>query len=147
MKKFNFRFEKILSYRRHQEKLRQRALAQVRNLEEKQKQEILGIQQDRERHLEEERQYLIGTINPQQLTAFSRYYLKLKGMEISGKDVLRKIQIEVSQKRQELIDATKQRKIYEKLKEKHKEKYVAEQNLLLQKENDEIGTKTYLRRK
>lgn len=147
MKKFNFRFEKILSFRRHQEKLRQRALAQVRQLEEKQKQEILEIQQDRQKHIEEEKQLLVGALDANKLTNYSRYYLKLKGMELSGRDVLKKIRKEVENKRQDLVAATKQRKIYEKLKERHKEKYTAEQNLLSQKENDEIGTKTYLRRK
>ncbi len=147
MKKFNFRFEKVLSYRRHQEKDKQRALAQVRNMEEKQKDEISGILRDRQSHFTGEKECLVGPIDTRKLTAYSRYYLKLNSMELSGREVLKKIQGEVEEKRLELVDATKQRKIYEKLKERHQEKYLAEYNLMMQKENDEIGMKTYLRGK
>lgn len=118
----------------------------MRKLEERQKQEILEIQSNRQRCLEEEKQLLVGNLDTMKLTTYSRFYLKLKGMELSGRDVLEKIQKEVEEKRLDLVEATKQRKIYEKLKERHKEKYIAEQNLLLQKENDEIGTKAYFRR-
>ncbi|MCK5127151.1 MAG: flagellar export protein FliJ [candidate division Zixibacteria bacterium] len=147
MKRFNFRFEKVLSYRRHQEKGKQRELAQVRNREEKQKKEIHGIVKDHSNQQQSQKSQLVGTINPLRMTAFSRYYLKLKQLEFIGRETLKTIKKEVEEKRGKLVEATKQRKIYEKLKEKHLEEYTVEYNLMLQKENDEIGLKVFARQK
>ena len=65
----------------------------------------------------------------------------LKRLAIASHEVLAGITREVEKKREELIGATMQKKIYEKLKEKHRAKYDREINLYLQKENDEVASR------
>ncbi len=139
MKRFRFRFEKILAFRRHQEKQKQREFASVQNMEQKQKGKLAAIADDFAVCQDDEKKYLVGKINPNRLTEYSRYFLLLKKMELSGREVLRQISREVGKKRDELIGATRRKKIYEKLKERHQEKHILELNRLIQKENDEIG--------
>ncbi len=139
MKRFKFRFEKILTFRRHQEKQKQRELASAQNMEQKQKDKLTAIADDFDACQDDEKKYLLGKINPNRLTEYSRYFLLLKRMELSGREILQQISREVGKKRDELIGATRRKKIYEKLKERHQGKYILELNRLMQKENDEIG--------
>jgi flagellar export protein FliJ len=59
--------------------------------------------------------------------------------------MLQQFATEVEKRRQALVAATRQKRIYEKLKERDLEKYTYEFNLMLQKENDEVGQKVFLR--
>lgn len=145
MPPFKFRFEKILAYRRHREKQKQRELAEVRALEQQQGERITRILDDRVAAQKKERRLLTGKLDPSRLTGYSRYHLKLRRMEMAGREVLGQIAAEVEKKRQALMEATKQKKIYEKLKERYRERHDRKYTLALRKENDEIGQLTYLR--
>lgn len=147
LKKFKYRFEKVLSFKKHLETQKQRDLAEVVDIEQKQKQKILEVLDDRSKHQKQEKKYLTGKINSSLLARYSRYYTRLKQMEISGRELLVNIREEAEKRRKILVEATKQRKIYDKLKDRHLEKYTAEMNLLIQKENDDIGQTMYLRNK
>lgn len=145
MPRFKYRFEKILSFRRHQEKQKQRKLAEVRKLEQDQNDKISKVVEDRSRTQQQETGLLTGKLDPACLTGYSRYYLKLKQTELTGRELLRQIGVEVEKRRQALVEATRQKKIYEKLKERHRERFDHEYNLALQKENDDIGQQVFLR--
>jgi len=145
MVRFKYRFEKILSYKRHLEKQKQRDLAIEVQKEQAQKQKIDDLRRDRGEQHDRERALLVGEIRPAVLTGFTRYNLLLKQMELAGHEALNKIGQEVTKRRTILLEAARQRKIYEKLKERHKEKYDKENELILQKENDENGQKIFFR--
>ncbi|MFH1700038.1 MAG: flagellar FliJ family protein [Candidatus Zixiibacteriota bacterium] len=147
LKKFNYRFEKVLSFKKHLEKQKQRELAEAIAFEQKQKQEILAVLDDRSNHQLQEKKFLTGKIDGNLLTRYSRYYMKLKQMEINGRELLANIKEEVGKRHEKLVGATKQRKIYEKLKERHLDRHTNELKLLLQKENDEIGQTMFFRNK
>lgn len=143
MKKFRFKFEKILSFRRHQEKEKQRALAEVLQAKKKQEDEIDELLDQRTKWQRQEKNKLIGKILPHQLGGYSRYFLKLKKMEMAGYESIKLIEEEAGKRQELLIEAARNRKIYDKLKERHQEKYSQEVDLLLQKENDETGLKLF----
>ncbi len=143
MKRFKFRFEKILGFRRHCEMEKQRELADVMHRRQKKENEIDGIKHDRAGRQEGQKSFLTGSLQPSRLNGYTRYYLVLNQMESAGRAVLQKISGEVEQKREELLEASREKKIYEKLKERHWEKYSTEVNLLTQKEMDEIGQKLH----
>ncbi len=145
MPRFNYRFEKILTYRRHQEKQKQRELAAIRKKEHEQNDEIAKILDSRSKAQQQGRACLTGVLNPDHLIGIARYYLKLKQLEFGGREVLQQIVQEVEKRRLALVEATKHKKIYEKLRERHLERHIREANLALQKENDEIGQQTFLR--
>ncbi len=147
MKRFQFRFDRILTYRRHQEKQRQRDLAAAENLRVMQEQKIAGHQSDRARHQEEQHAYLTGRIDPRRLSQYSRYYLLLKQRELIDRELLGRIVKEVTRRRTDLIAAAKQRKTYEKLEERDRERYGLELNRVLQKDTDDIGQKLYWRQR
>ncbi|MEE9441142.1 MAG: flagellar export protein FliJ [candidate division Zixibacteria bacterium] len=147
MKRFKYRFEKVLSFKKHLEKQKQRELAEVVDFEQKQKLKILEVLDDRANYQKREKKLLTGKLDANLLTRYSRYYMKLKQMEIGGRELLANIREELGKRRKVLIEATKQRKIYEKLRERHLDKYTVEMNLLTQKENDDIGQTMFLRNK
>ncbi len=147
MKKFRYRFEKVLTFRQHQEKQKQVELAGVLSAEQKQLRHIDSIHWDREHQKKAEVKLLIGKLDPSKLNIFSRYYIKLKQMEMVGTAMLKEVRKEVDKKRQVLLEAAKQRKIYEKLKENQLDKYMAEMNRRIQMENDDIGQNIYLQNK
>ena len=143
MKRFKFRFDKILDYRRHLEKQRQRELAVTQTLEKEQRQNLDDIVSKRDRFQSEERKYLVGNVQPGKLVGYSRYFLLLKHMELTGRELLGEILKEVEKRRSELVEATKRKRIYEKLEDRHKRRYALESNRLMQKETDDIGQKIY----
>jgi len=140
MKKFSYRLEPLLRLREHEEKEKQKELALAQKKVLDQESEIQDIVDNRLSTQSEQRSYMKGRINTLLLTQYSRYYTRLKKEELKGYEIL-KIHKEDRQKRQnELIEATKKKKIYEKLKERRQEKYYAELKLLEQKEQDEIAS-------
>ena len=145
MRRFSFRFEKILMYRRHQEKERQRNLAVALSREDTQRREIARIIADREEAQDRQKQYLVGAISAARLTRYARYYLFSKQMELTGRETLKLLCRETANRRQALVEAARQKKIYEKLKERHWRRFTQTYNQALQKENDDIGQKIFIR--
>jgi flagellar export protein FliJ len=145
MRKFKYRFEKILAFRQHQEKQRQRELAVVLQLEQSQRQKIGDILAKQAETRREKQRHLVGAIVAYRLSGYYRYHLMLKQKELTGREVLQQIGKEVDKRRAVLIAATRQRKIYEKLKERHRARFERDTNLLMQKENDDIGQKIFIR--
>jgi len=143
MKRFKFRFEKILDYRRHLEKQKQREFATAQIMEKEQRQKIDEIVSERNRFQSEEKGCLVGNVQPSRLVGYSRYFLLLKHMELTSRERLGEILKEVEKKRAALIEATKRKRIYEKLEDRYKNKYTFEYNRLMQKETDDIGQKIY----
>ncbi len=146
MKRFQFRFEKVLSYRRHQEQQKQRDLAAMEHLRQRQEQTIAATMEERARQQREQNRYMTGEVDVRRLSRYTRYYLMLKQKELTDRELLARIMKEADRRRAELIEAAKQRKIYEKLEERHRERYQVEHNLLLQKETDDLGQKIHWRK-
>jgi flagellar export protein FliJ len=85
-------------------------------------------------------------VDARRLSRYTRYFLMLKQRELADRELLGRILREVEKRRGDLIEAAKQRKIYEKLEERHRQRYEAEYNSLVQKETDDLGQKMYWRK-
>jgi flagellar FliJ protein len=142
MKRFKYRFGKILAYKSHLEREKQRELGEMLQKEQKQQIHLVAVRNDRVRTSREKRAFLVGKIDPTRLVRYSRYFLKLKKDDVSGQAVLAHLGKEVAKRREALLDASKQRKIFEKLKERQEARYLAEQLRVLNKEYDEISQNT-----
>lgn len=140
MKKFNFRLEKILQLKAHFEKEKQKLLSQAIQKVVNQERVLSEIDLSRQDTQGEQRSQLLGNINTHLMSMFSRYFIKLKKNELAGREMLGALRKEQENKRQELVKATRAKKIYEKLKERKHEEFQAEYRLLLQKEQDEIAS-------
>jgi flagellar FliJ protein len=143
MKKFKFRLEKMLQLKLHNEKEKQKILAEASQKVFNQEEQLENIQNTRHENQKNQRKYLTGAINRHLLSNYSRYYLKLKKEELTGTEMLKVLEKEREEKRGELVEATRARKIYEKLKERTHEKYYQELERALQKEQDEISSQMF----
>ncbi len=139
MKKFRFRLEPLLKLKAYREKEEQKLHAAAYSRVISQENKLLTINFDRGNNQKRLVQFLAGNIDVSKLIGFSRYFLKLKKDELLGREMLKVFQKEAEEKRLKLLEATRQRKIFEKLKERHLEKYQKEYELLDQKNQDEVG--------
>jgi flagellar FliJ protein len=147
MKKFRFRLEPLLRIKTHLEKEKQKILAAAAQKVYDQEQILDSINRNRLDNQKRQRNYLTGTLNKNLLTMFSRYYTKLKKDELTGRELLRAYVNTREEKRRDLVQATKEKKTFEKLKERQREKYDKELALALQKELDELAAQMYLYKK
>ena len=139
MKKFRFRLEPLLKLRAYREKEEQKVHAAALQKVFSQEDSLVNIKTDRVNNQKNLRNFLSGYLNLSKLSGYSRYFTKLKKDEYIGGEMLKVLKKDTEDKRQKLLEATKQRKIYEKLKEKHLDKFKHEFEQAVQKEQDEIG--------
>ncbi|MCX6826904.1 MAG: flagellar FliJ family protein [candidate division Zixibacteria bacterium] len=146
MKKFRFRLEKLLQLKVHVEKDKQKLLGIAARKVTEQETFLLELKATRLTTQKAARSCLTGTLNPNLLLGYSRYFIKLKKNELAGREILKAYLTEREKKRLELVEATKQKKIYEKLKERKLQLYHKEIDSLLQKELDESSSQMLLYR-
>jgi flagellar FliJ protein len=143
MKKFKYRLETLLKVKSQVEKEKQREHAAALRKVYEQKQHLYKIDRKHRDNLGRQRQALEEKISIVDMLIYTRYFLKLKRESVAGGELLRGLQRKSEEKRQALITASKERKIYEKLKEKQHKKFSDEIELAEKKELDEIGTNSF----
>ena len=140
MAKFVFRLEGVLRHREHIEKEKQRALAAIEaqmallQLELKQLNDtVAGTTEDvRQNHL-------TGQLDMNFLAAHRRFMFAAQRRSMSIVQKMSLIQRQVDEARQELAQAAIQRKIMEKLREKHLQRWMDEQGRKEMIEQDEVA--------
>ena len=83
-----FRFEKILTYRRHLERQKQRDLAEAQKLAQARRQTIVGLKRSREKLQMQRKEHLVGDIKASRLSGYYRYLVLLQQMEKAGRTAL-----------------------------------------------------------
>ena len=146
MKKFKYRLEALLKVKEHIEKERQKALA-ISSLKVNEQVESLGvIENSRVGTLHTQANRMTGKISVAEMLIYGRYILKLKRDTLTGREMLKVLKKEESQKRNELLDASRERQVYEKLKAKKQDRFVKEVASTEMKANDEVAISNYRRR-
>ncbi|UCC43441.1 MAG: flagellar export protein FliJ [Candidatus Zixiibacteriota bacterium] len=140
MKKFKFRLESLLKVKEHLERERQKEHAAARERVAHQQDRLSEIDAQRQTTVKQQRQRLTGDISVADLLVCSRFLVKLKSNTLEGTEILRGLEAEADKSRDRLIDASRQKKIYEKLRERQREKHLEEMKRLENKEIDEIAT-------
>jgi len=141
MARFVFKLEGVLKHRLEAERAKQRALAivraqltelesQLRDLDRRAKESTQDIRSNR----------LTGVLDMQFLGAHRRFMIAMQrqAMDIVQRMAAVKNKVDVAQK--ELLEAAKQRKVIEKLKERQFERWRADMNRSEAAQLDEIGT-------
>jgi len=143
VKRFKYRLQPLLNVKSHIERERQKdhALAVERIM--RQEEQLSQVDAQRETTLIEQRAGLLGSISISKMLVYSRYLLKLKKNTLAGIETLRGLKKNADEKRLVLVEASKERKIYEKLKERQQDKYNRESARQEQKETDEIAITCY----
>ena len=147
MKKFRYRLEPILKIRSHTEKQRQKEHAVALQQVYRQKEQLSEIDRERERTFEFQRSRLQGPFRTHQLLAGSRYLVRLKRDTMTGGELLKGLEREAERKRLQLVEASKQRKIYEKLRERQETKFNQEVEQHERKTLDELAVTTFVHRR
>lgn len=143
MAKFFFRMQNILQIKQKLEEKQQLEYKDALQNRNKQKQkmdqmrEVIQSETIRFQKKQENRFFLRELIQVQDRIHF--YHRRLK----EENDVLKKLEEIVLDKRQILIEAMRERKIYEKLREKALEKYFEEEKLAELKQMDERASFHY----
>lgn len=146
MKRFQYRLEPLLRIKSHQEKQRQKEHAAALMQVLRQKESLAAIENDRRATIDHQRSLSEGRVTAYRLQVATRYLLKLKRDTLTGEELLKGLERETERRRLRLVDATKEKKIFEKLKERQREKYLVEIETVEKKELDEIATRAYVGR-
>ena len=147
MKKFQFRLEPVLRLKAHREKQRQKEHALAVRQVTMQQERLASLEGDKSRTFDHQRRMQAGPISAGRLLITSRYLVKLKRDALTGREVLRGLEKTAETRRHELVEAARERKTYEKLKEKRKSAFEQDVARRERKELDEIAVTRFRRTK
>ena len=140
MARFKFQLEGVLEHRKNIEQEKQRALAGVQVQMQKLKDELVELDRVARGAIGDLRENrLVGRLDMSFLAAHRRFTgsVQRKAVAIAQKMAL--VQREIDEARTALGEAAKQRKIIEKLREKHLERWKAQRTRAENDELDDIG--------
>jgi len=138
---FIFSLQKVLDLRRQQEEKAKETLAMARKRYQEQSQVVQEILEERVRarqSLGEKKEMTQADI-----WLYNLYRDRLNLDLVQAEEKLSKLSRDINQKRQELIEKSKQKKILERLKHNRKVKFDHEQQQEEQKEFDEMAVLRY----
>jgi len=145
MAKFRFRFETLLAHRRRIEDQRQRDLAKHLRTRMILVDQIRDMQETIRQSKQEMTDGLVGHVDLTRVGQFARYsgHAAARARQIVVR--LASLEKQIEQARQALVEATRQRKALEKLREKHEAQWQYEQNRRETNELDELAVTRYAR--
>ena len=148
MKKFRFRLQKVMDVKEEIEKLRMVDLAEAKKVVvlEKEKLENQRIE-DRQCRRQIKEQELEDKIDPMTMDLYYRYLKKLDADMDLQNNVIVKARGETERRRRILLDASKERKVLEKLKERRCSAYRTEMTRKEQAVLDDISATHFGRRR
>lgn len=139
MAKFQFRYEKILKLKSQIEDKKKQEFSQLQLKIQAENSKLSQLKEDLEIRYENLRQKMSGQL---QLTEITRFYNEIASIsnQIQGQEIfLKELHHHEHLKRQELVEAMKNRKTYEAIRKTQWEKHQAEQKKQEQKFLDYIG--------
>ena len=145
-KKFKFRLDPLLKLREHREKERQKDHSVAVGEVLRQKGCISSLDADRVSTLDHQRKRLSGRISTAEALVGSRYLMKLKRRRLAGVELLHALEKDAEQKRRKLVEAARDRKIFELLKEKRQLRHRQKIEKQDQKELDEVAVGPFQRK-
>jgi|APFre7841882590_1041340.scaffolds.fasta_scaffold34368_2 flagellar FliJ protein len=142
---YRFNLQVLLDYRKHIEEGLQIELAQIQRVFERERQSLLSYQREKHHYEEELARREEHEILVSEALLYRDY---LRGMRIKIREqraVVAKVKVELDTKREALLEATKRRKVLEKIKERDWKRFM---ETVLKKERiflDELGIRKYQR--
>ncbi len=143
---FKFKFQKALDYKIQ---LEDEAKARLQKKKEEERAEIEKlniIKDERVLFIKKYEENTRGKLDIKMLTEYSNYLVIIEKKIEEQIKKIEEISLQVEKLQGEYFESVKERKIFEKLKEKEKYKYTEEENKTEQKMIDEISNNLYNRR-
>jgi len=147
MKKFRYRLHALLKMKEHIEKEKQKELATSLMRVQNQQQRLGELEDNRHRSFDHQRAATQSRFSVAEMLVVSRYLHRLKRESVMGAELLRVLKKDEDNKRLHLLEATKERRKYEKLKERQREKHHKDAESTLTKESDETAISTFRQNK
>lgn len=129
MPKFIFQLEGVLRHRRYVERQRQRDLAAVQAVVAELEIQLRRLD-DSVRSVTEDmkKNHLVGRLDLNLLGAHRRYSIAMQRRAVALAQKIAAAQLQAQEAQKRLAEAAKQRKIFEKLREKRREQWIADAN-------------------
>lgn len=147
MKRFQFKLQTLLDIRIAREKEIQNELSRLINIQNLERIK----QEDYRRRIATEHEKFNQKIKDGEYSysvalMFERFVDFANKVIVNAQKRIESMEPEIQSVREKLLEASKERKVIEKLKEKRWEEYLYELNRETQKENDDINQKMYVQR-
>jgi len=139
MKKFRYRLQKILSLKQTLKKQAQKELARAENEHQRSLNILNALKDELALRLKLEKSSRRKKLNVRQLSETQRYFAQLAFLIQHQTNTLAESKKIAEEKRQTLIEASREERKYERLGEIRKEEYMHTLENALQKENDEFA--------
>ena len=142
---YRFNLQVLLDYRKRIEEGLQLECSQIQRELESEKEVLLSCHQEKARYEEELAEKESREVNLQESVLYRDY---LRGMRKKIEELKNRVatkKIELDTKQEELLAATKNRKVLEKVKEKHAKEFMHELDKRERRFVDEVGIRRYQR--
>lgn len=147
MKVFNFSLESVLRYRKSIEDDVKRDLSALGKILTDTEEILVSLQDEHGRSVKELELMQKGGISLTELEMYRNFQKNLKEKIQSQKEQLKKVKIDWENKMDELVDASKEKRVLEVLKEKKAEAYRYDFAKSDQKEMDEVASNRFQKAK
>ena len=143
---FKFKLQSVLEYRLNMEEKILNEFSDIRRYLEEQKAVLRTLVSERESLINDLRNMQRVMMRADDIATLVAYIENLREKEKEQKNVIHQVKEAVEQKRKELVEAVKNRKVMENLRDKHAEAYQKDFNEMEQKNSDEMSVLKYGRR-
>jgi len=140
MRRFVFKLDRVLNYRVAVEEEKKRVLADAQRAVATQREHIRIIEAEIDRQMSQLRSRSVASVDVRDLAARRSYINYLRAALSSAYEALEFLKGQLAERRDELIAASKERKVLERVREKRFGEYMYEEDREEQKFIDEIGT-------
>jgi len=146
MKRFGFRFQRILEIKESIEEARRAELGEVMAVLNREVEQLESMRGTLDSYRHAGHSPLAARVDAPLLGISASYNLRLEREIGEQAEHVRRIEVVVEDKRKNLLEATRERRVYEILKERAQEEHRREVNRQQRIQLDEIGEQLYARR-
>lgn len=145
MAAFKFRLQKVLDYKQQVEDTKKQELFRLMKIFHEEEKVLIKLHELLLKKLSEFEEKQQGELDILELLFYSGYISRLNGEIEQQREKLKQLALQIEQKRGEVIAASKERRIMEKLREKKYKEFMKEESRREQKFLDEIGNNAFVR--
>lgn len=145
MRRFAFRFQRVLELRLSIEEARKAALGEVLAVLHREQQALADLVDTRRRYQEAARQLPGTPVHPGLLSLSAAYLLRLQRQVEEQREHISRVEQVVEERRRKLTEATRDRRVFEILKEKAWEAHARDERRRQARQLDEVGQQLHLR--
>lgn len=143
---FQFKLQSVLDYRLNMEEKIHNEFSNVKRYLEEQKAVLKMLMSERESLMNDLRNMKRAVLRADDVATVVGYVENIRRKEIEQKKAIHQAAEQVEKKRKELMEAVRNRKVMENLKDRQAEEYRKEMNEIEQKNSDEMSILKYGRR-